>query len=633
MNKRQERIILFLENSQSWITGKELGKLLGVSDRTIRTDMNSINKEHLNLVESNVHYGYRLNRDIFTEKKLSSGRPIPQLPTERNAYILQELLSRRNAINLTFLQEELFVSEYTIDNDVKKINAMLKSYKTIKIEKKNNCITLDGSEEEKRMLYKKLLSAETNGNFVNMNMIAQLYTGFDILEIKDILESIFNEYDFSIREDAFPMLMIHIGISIERMRGEHYVVGSYYNEKLAQSKEYLIAKEFFNKISKKFLININNEEVALIALILLGKRSVDYTEVSLNKISKVELSDIIDIVLKRVKAYYDLDFLNDRLFIEGFKLHISNMIDRLQSNTPVMNVYLFEIKKKYPLVFDMAIFVSRVVEEQIGLKIEENEIGFIALHLGVAYDRLNHPGKYRVVLIHPSNQALKSICSQKIADRFSERIILNDKLNYFEESIVMDYEPDLILSTVPLKHNLPILTINIGLFVNADDEFKIFQALNNLDKKEFKKRFEETVQEFISEEFYFTDVDCATERQAIEFICDKLIENGIVSEKYKESVLEREQIASTSFNYGFAVPHSLNVPANKTVIAIAQLKQQIKWDQFPVRLVILLAIDEFGQKKLETFFEWLSGITGEPAKLLELLEAKSCDEFIKRMLS
>ena len=63
LNKRQEKIIMMMNDSNDWITGKELSKLLNVSDRTIRSDIDSINRYYENaLIESNLRYGYHLNQ-------------------------------------------------------------------------------------------------------------------------------------------------------------------------------------------------------------------------------------------------------------------------------------------------------------------------------------------------------------------------------------------------------------------------------------------------------------------------------------------------------------------------------------------------------------------------------------------
>ena len=55
LNKRQEKIIAMMNDMNEWITGKELSKLLNVSDRTIRSDVDVINRTYENeLIESNL---------------------------------------------------------------------------------------------------------------------------------------------------------------------------------------------------------------------------------------------------------------------------------------------------------------------------------------------------------------------------------------------------------------------------------------------------------------------------------------------------------------------------------------------------------------------------------------------------
>ena len=50
---------------------------------------------------------------------------------------------------------------------------------------------------------KHLLTEETQGNFMNLNSIASLWSSFDLLEVKDILEDVCNKYDYKIRELTF----------------------------------------------------------------------------------------------------------------------------------------------------------------------------------------------------------------------------------------------------------------------------------------------------------------------------------------------------------------------------------------------------------------------------------------------
>ena len=313
-------------------------------------------------------------------------------------------------------------------------------------------------------------------------------------------------------------------------------------------------------------------------------------------------------------------------------MHMQSLIERQLKHVEVNNVYLQEIKKKYPLVFEMGIRSGKYLEEKMNLVIDENEIGFMALHLGTAYDRTSLSGKYRVLMIYPDDQALSKLCAQKVENRFSERLDIVEHMSFFEESQVETLQPDLILTTLPLQHNLDIHTVQISLFVNFEDESRIFKALNEMDKIKSKKDFEEMIIHLIKPQFFYVDSTIEDPQEMIGFMCDELQKESYVPIEFKESVLLRESMSSTSFTYGFAIPHSLNVAANRSALSVAILKNAIKWGEYDVQLVILLAIEDENRKLLRVFFDWLSSVVSNSSKFAALLETRSHDEFIKRIL-
>ena len=61
MNKRQEKILHILGEENKWFTANELAKLLSVSNRTIRSDIDTINKVYSEkLITSNLRSGYAI---------------------------------------------------------------------------------------------------------------------------------------------------------------------------------------------------------------------------------------------------------------------------------------------------------------------------------------------------------------------------------------------------------------------------------------------------------------------------------------------------------------------------------------------------------------------------------------------
>lgn len=137
--------------------------------------------------------------------------------------MIQKLLFEVKELNLTMLQSQIYVSGYSIDNDLKRIRKMLEPYSGLKLVRNKECISLKGDEASKRRFYRDLLVAEVQENFLNLNTLAHLYRSFNLIEVKDIFVVMLEEYDYSIHESMFPMLILHAGTSIERMNCANYI--------------------------------------------------------------------------------------------------------------------------------------------------------------------------------------------------------------------------------------------------------------------------------------------------------------------------------------------------------------------------------------------------------------------------
>lgn len=191
MNKRQEKIVLLLNDTKAWMTGKEISKLMQVSDRTIRSDIDAINRYYEQpIIESNLRSGYHIRDEINVTLPTAQKFIIPQTPQERCVYIIRVLLFEKKELNLMDLQDQVFISGYSIDNDIKRIKKILENYNDLKLIRSKNHIHLEGSEDEMRKLYKDLLTEETQGNFLNLNKLSSMFKGFDLLKVKDIMENI-----------------------------------------------------------------------------------------------------------------------------------------------------------------------------------------------------------------------------------------------------------------------------------------------------------------------------------------------------------------------------------------------------------------------------------------------------------
>lgn len=630
LSKRQSHIVDLLNNELKPITGRDLGKTLGVSDRTIRSDVETINAEYgCELIRANRRSGYYIDHDLMKAQNISSQEVIPQTAQQRCVYLIKELLFRSREINLIDLQERVFVSGYSIDNDLRKIRDMIRRYPGLRLVRSRNHIRLSGDEGDKRKLYKELLMEETKGNFVNLSAIADIWKDFDLLKLEDDFTEICEKYDFRISEMEYPLIMLHAGVSIERMLNHNYV--SEEPPEAAEEeggKEYQIADELFARISEIYKVKLVKDEVLRFAGLLKGKDRLTEEE---TREEADDMERLMEDILELLKQEFDIDLSTDEDFRSGIITHIRLLMKRQQNQVTANDLYLQELKRKYPLVFEMAVRVAQRIEGYCGTRLNENEISFLALHLGAACERMNLSEQYRAVAIIPNSYTMSKPCVDKLMLRFGNRMTVVRVCSFFEEKKIVQDNPDLIITTVPLKHYLGTPTVQISLFLNGEDESKVFQILNYLDKKKYHKDFVSLMERLMRKDLFHIRDSMESREAILNFLCDSLYEKGLSGENFKENVFRREALSGTSFVYGFAVPHAIEVSTRESCISIMILGEPVKWGDFNVSLVVLLAIRDTDNSLLKVFFDWLCNIVTDNNKFQELIQSKNYEEFMNHV--
>ena len=630
LTKRQNMIISIMNRQKDWIIGKDLARLLNVSDRTIRNDIAAINDFYKDtMIEANIKKGYRIQEEKVRNLIIATDKQMPETVEERRLFILEKLLKVRQ-IHLYELSKEMCVSEFSLENDINKTRKLLGNYPGLKIDRNSNMLRLSGEECEKRRLYEELILSDMSGNLLNINKIAEKFSRFNLLKIKETLRNIFLESQYEINEIQIPATVIHIGVILERNLSYHFLKNIECREKILETREYEISKLFFEKISQVLLLKVPEEEIVDFAVYLNRGKKKGYKE---NEQLEEIASEMVQHIIDEIKEYFDIDFSEDREFRLGLELHINSLLKRHYEKIEIDNTCLEEVKRKYPLIFEMGVWVCKIIEERLKIIISENEISFIALHIGSAYERANLRKKYKCILICPHNKMITDLCVQKIVNRFSERMEIIKCMSYFEEADILKNKPDFILTTQPLTHTLEIMTAEVSMFFDYKDEAVVFQILNRLDQIRYKNNFQFFILNLIREEFFTVNMVEEQPEKIISAMCDNLYSRGYVTEGFKESVLKRETLSSTSFFHGFAIPHNMsNQYTIHSAISAAILKRPVKWGQYDVRLVLLLAITEENRNLLKIFFDWLNGVVSDSEKFTKLLEVQDYKDFVSTLL-
>lgn len=622
MNKRCYKIIEILIECGTWMTGKELAYRLAVSSRTIRSDIEKIHNTYPHLIVAHYRNGYCLDQEVLNKTTLATkSNTIPQSPEERVNYIISTLLFRATPLHLMDLEDHIYVSDSTIKSDLKTIQDLLENYESLSIDKDGSFIRLVGSEEDKRALYRDLLAKECQGNFANINKIDELLPNLDMIRIKNELEATLDQYQFSIRKETLPSLLIHAGCGLERMRQACYVDQSLVADQT--DKAYQIARTFYQRVARFIPIQANDHEISLLARLLDSRSSLtlgseDFAE------NAVRLCDQI---VEGIFNQYDIDFSDDAYFKSSFALHIQNLLKRVDTNHTLSTDSLLDIKRNFPLIFEMSVFIGRLIEKDVGIPLPETELEYLAIHIGTAYDR-QFIQCWHAILIQPSGNMMSNLCQQKLTEKFGDQLVIDAVCDYYEAELVERYQPDLILSTVPLSHETGLPAVLISTLMTANDVYKIAKLLNELESQSSWRRFSKYVHTLVQDDCYFYQLNVETKEEVINCLADRLYELGAVTNQFKESTFAREKRAFTSFRCGFAIPHPIDYETKHSRMGIAILKKPIRWGEYDVKFVLLLAIRQMDKDLLKVFFDWFSDLSENDGLMTRLLEAKDAQAFI-----
>lgn len=626
MKKRHQQIIQFLLENPEGITGRRLAELCNVTSRTIRTDiavMNSCGKYH---IIADKQLGYRIEkRHALQKDELSQST----YPSSRLIYIFQRLFE--GAVSIDELINTLYISKATLQTDISKIKKLISTYPDLKLVRQKGSLSLNGSEFVKRKLYKNLLSTERNQPFQKEH-IAQWYVDIPFNECVEVLEQVLKKHNYAIRQEAKLMLFIHFGILVDRISKQQYIKSNTFDEQ--GIIEWSIAQEIFTKIQKFLPLEVPSDEISALAHLIECYQTEFMLKDNLYLSGKNEnVAQLVQYIVRQAYVYSGIDFSKDSEFINGMHLHLQGLLKRLDRGNSLPNPLVDNIKQQHSLVFDMAVFVCQSLGQQLGVSINENEIAFIALHLGVSYGRMAQTRKVQVLIVANTNVQFINLIEQKLLSIFNGKIEIVAHVTNWEDSWLDIYDIDLVISLNRMTDVLPIPIVFISGFITAAEERYIFDKIQQIERQRLLTDFSVQIEALLNEQFYYHQLNCQTKEEVIQYMCTQLVERNVVPKEYINAVLQREEMSSTSFQQGFALPHALFNEINQSIISIATLEKPIEWGSYSVQLVILLVLSESDRSLIPLLFEGLLGLIGEKFAIQKLVNSPNATTFLQYIIN
>ncbi|MED0796862.1 transcriptional regulator LicR [Bacillus inaquosorum] len=640
LHGRLRDILRLLMAAEAPVTSSFFAAQLNVTTRTVRNDIKELQgviSGHGAFVQSVRGSGYILRihdeqtfrmllQDVFQQKK-----GLPVLPEERMAYLMKRLLLAEHYLKLDELAEELFISKSTLQTDLKEVKKRLLPYRIVMETRPNYGFKLRGDEVQMRYCMAEYIVDERETEIDVLNEKADILPNEEIEIIRSAILK-------KIKNDRIPLsnlglnnLIIHIGIACKRIRTENYV--SLFPEDMdhiLDQKEYLAAEAIVKELESALAVTFPKDETAYIAMHLLGTKRMTQPQCGEDTFSIDEETDLLTFaMIKAVDRELKLGILHDKELKIGLALHIKPAISRNRYGMNLRNPMLAAIKEHYPLAFEAGIVAGMVIKEQTGIDIHENEIGYLALHFGAAIERkkTESPPK-RCIIVCASGAGSAQLLREKLRSHFGKRLDILGTAEYYSLD-QMSYESiDFVISTIPIKKELPVPVLKVNTLLGGTDFTKIESILS--DEKEKAARY-------LKKELVFFQKDLRSKEEVIQFLGQKAVDCGYADKEIIDSIFEREGMSPTCFGNLVAIPHPL-VPQTKTTFwAVCTLKKPIDWENQRVQFVCLLCVEKENKADLQSMYKLLGSILDDPAAVNQLIKCRSYQElsdvFDQKMLN
>ena len=628
MKPKMIKLIRILSDYTEFVTASSLAANMDVSTRSIKSYIQEINSVYPEAIESS-REGYRIDKQAARRILEESGTHIPQSSQERIVYIINSLIKSDTSVNTYDLCDEMYVSYSTIKNDLQAVKSRLRKY-DLQLNNNHDNLTVSGLEKNKRRLLSSILYDESNVNFVNLETIQNIFPEIEIELIKDSLLEIFDRFHYFVNDYSLINLVLHITIAIDRIRNRNVNTEDIHDMPPISSHEYELARNIARKIEEDFQIEYNQAEVYELALLLISRATaIDYQSITVSNLGDFITPECLALVkelISDVNSFYYID-LTEPEFLIRFALHIRNLLQRSKNNYFSRNPLTEEIKTSCPLIYDVSVCLSSIIKERTGISINDDEIAYIAFHLGSTLEaQKNLSEKVTAALYCPSYYDTNVKLTDTINRHFSSELLIT---NIFTEERELEKagKSDLVLSTVPLNSVIQLPLLQISPFFTEKDVQSLRRQLTEIKTNKRRKQFREYLEYLIVPEFFERRDDLTDYDQVVRHMVVKMVSMGYVDEDFEQDIRAREQLSATAFQ-DFAIPHAMKMRAHKTGINVLISDTPVKWGDKQVRIVLMLCFNRDERFIFNEIFEPLTMVLSSRENVKRLVQAGDYQEFI-----
>ena len=642
MNARQIFLLEFLLKQHEYLSANQLAEKYGVSTKTVYQDIDKLNDffdegELKSRIVKVPRKGIKLSageerkkiHSLLLVNKHESGVQ-DFSPEYRESELIKRLFINQEELDIYDFAEEMYVTESTVHRDIDKLEKNLGQF-NLKIRIKHDQLFVDGDEWNiRKALQSYVIQAQSLGREEN---IERFFSEKDIEICNEAISRLSQKYHHQFSEEYSCLLLVECLVFKKRTENNNCLTERTSNliNDLNHLEVYFFSGELLESIINKSFSEISPYEIEAMAYSLLAYgfsiQSADYIQ---------SIDHQVNELIQKVSNLLSLDLSKDNHLKLMLSNHISKMIFRLRNQIYITNPALEEIKKQYSSLFNVIWIAIRGLSKYYEINISNEELAFIVIHFQLAIEKIVKP--LNIVVICQNGIATSELIMSKLHKIFdSDAKITN--INAREPDFYDLSNIDLIISTIALPEvTVPVIEVSPILTKDEIESIRSFYSEHmtdnytlmrtSLDGRKFNL---ESLQTLIKKPYLIRET-MKSKKECLEKMIKECDSSNRKNKEFKESILERETLGSTSVYTGVALPHCDPRFVEQSELIVMTLDKPINWGKNNVKLIILIAVAENDIPIFKDSLIALYSVIENQELMNELVQLENGDEIKNRLL-
>ena len=503
LTSRQQALLRFLAAMSGYVSVKDIANQFGYSQRTIRYDLDAVGvwlRDQGGVLDKRPNAGVWLEAGAALRNRLEDTLAVGELekvfsPEERMEAIYYRLLLGEGPVKAEDLAEGLGVSTPTVMRDIREMGQWMEDKQLTVASKKGEGYRLAGREQQLRSCLVQALAeglgsrrALTRYSLTSRAverlprkgqsvaaLAARYLSRVDMDALSHLLDYARETLYHTMPENDYIRLLLYLAVLCRRAGAGAVIPPD--DAPAGPGREGQLAALLTGRLGPRLQIKLGEGETANLARWLISC-NVKFPPKTDDKLAE-QLSSIVDEMLEVLHSYpsYDMpDFYRDKLKM-NLLAHLRLTIKKYQLQIPSPNPLLVQMKVNYPEIFTVVYRMADLFHRRTGIPLDEDEIGFIAIHIAANVEECNRLRSKRALIVCNTGQGAARVLQSRIRNNIP-RLEIRGTLSALDaENMDALSDVDFVISTVALPQ-LEKPVFQVSPIISAAEIDRISRYLN-----------------------------------------------------------------------------------------------------------------------------------------------------------